>query len=783
MLSRATKKKMQLSTMTRNGITFEKSTLDESRKRFMMQLPKVRFNHLQDVVVRISFSDKQFSVQAAYFIPKMISIIEKALYVRKTQSKKKVAEMSLGTETTARIYAYCLFIHNYLQLARVPINNNFSMVCQHMSKLVRFYLDNNGNISESASSTEEDRTRCRWRYAADWGLHFLSAPVPIVDYAKVPEGTKPQHYVDFVELHESISVTTLWRILSNFAEHLSPNGIQKHMLEPMDEDRAGFIDYLIGETFQENLNLGEGYDYVSELRTKNFDDEQNTLLGKRRDIQREENDEPNIDENGYTYKNEDVVEHARGDIIYNEKDINRMGERIESAERKYTDVLFQMFSAHTNFVKIEDEEMRNKMIQLVFQQSQFPVSDEKLYKVFGMRTMGEVKVEKTHVVDFCILFQFFYFGLTDAFVVYNRIFAEWSARTDARNIFENQMMTLRIIFQKPTMFPLAKQKRTVPKKMGNLFNKLHKLLLIDNEEQGMRTDDCIRAQLMSLAGDFDCVSQELKALIVDCLLHNQDAINIGKGLTIKLLKWVHPTPEMQNKLKAMLLMQSIPLHPETEKQQQIIAEEIYNEKNVAADVHPMELKHIDMFGLDFIDHRFGWVTSDTGAWLKAIQIEHGAGMSMEAPFSEEPPAASEEYRDGAFLAPNQRRFFRATARRAEQQVYSQSGLINEEEEKKRGGEDEMMINTDSRGVRGIYEEFARHEEEMRFRMFEQRSLFAEEYNGREAEDEDYLDQILAEDDRRRMKRFKGARQFMDFEAEEGEENSLDLMFRRDSSHE
>jgi hypothetical protein len=71
----------------------------------------------------------------------MISIVEKALFVRKTLSKKKVSEMALSTETTAKIFSYCLFVHHYLQLVQVPIHPNFSMICQHMSRLVRFYME------------------------------------------------------------------------------------------------------------------------------------------------------------------------------------------------------------------------------------------------------------------------------------------------------------------------------------------------------------------------------------------------------------------------------------------------------------------------------------------------------------------------------------------------------------------------------------------------------------------------------------------------------------------
>lgn len=42
----AMKKKLNMSNITRNGYTFEKTTLDEGRKRFMINLPKVRYSHL-----------------------------------------------------------------------------------------------------------------------------------------------------------------------------------------------------------------------------------------------------------------------------------------------------------------------------------------------------------------------------------------------------------------------------------------------------------------------------------------------------------------------------------------------------------------------------------------------------------------------------------------------------------------------------------------------------------------------------------------------------------------
>jgi hypothetical protein len=91
------------------------------------------------------------------------------------------------------------------------------------------------------------------------------------------------------------------------------------------------------------------------------------LLGKRKDIQRVDEDEQNIDGDGYAYRNADVAFHTRGDIIYNERDVGRINERVEETQRKFSDVLFSMFQTHRNFVTLEDEDMRTKMINLVFE--------------------------------------------------------------------------------------------------------------------------------------------------------------------------------------------------------------------------------------------------------------------------------------------------------------------------------------------------------------------------------------------------------------------------------
>ena len=159
MVSAAMKKKLNLSKITRNGFTFEKSTLDEGRRRFMVNLPKVRYAHLQDVVVRLAFTDPQFSIQAAYFIPKMISIIEKAIYAHKTQAHKKASDMALSTDTISKVYAFCLFVYHYLSICNVVINANFQRICSQMSLVIRKFVEAErmSAISSSSSSDENNQ--------------------------------------------------------------------------------------------------------------------------------------------------------------------------------------------------------------------------------------------------------------------------------------------------------------------------------------------------------------------------------------------------------------------------------------------------------------------------------------------------------------------------------------------------------------------------------------------------------------------------------------------------
>ena len=73
--------------------------------------------------------------------------------------------------------SYCLFLHNYLKARNVKINEHFTYICVHMSNVTKQYF---------GVEKENEESRERWRRAADWGLHFLSSPIPIVDYKNIP---------------------------------------------------------------------------------------------------------------------------------------------------------------------------------------------------------------------------------------------------------------------------------------------------------------------------------------------------------------------------------------------------------------------------------------------------------------------------------------------------------------------------------------------------------------------------------------------------------------------
>ena len=68
------------------------------------------------------------------------------------------------------------------------------------------------------------------------------------------------------------------------------------------------------------------------------------------------------------------------------------------------------------------------MIELLITPQSFPLDDEKLYKIFKLnKPMANLNIDKTHVIDFCLLFQFLYFGGTQSVQLLRRVMTDWKA--------------------------------------------------------------------------------------------------------------------------------------------------------------------------------------------------------------------------------------------------------------------------------------------------------------------------------------------------------------------
>ena len=51
------------------------------------------------------------------------------------------------------------------------------------------------------------------------------------------------------------------------------------------------------------------------------------------------------------------------------------------------------------------------MVELLITPQTFPLDEDKLYKIFKLnKPMANLNINKTHVIDFCLLFQFLFFG-------------------------------------------------------------------------------------------------------------------------------------------------------------------------------------------------------------------------------------------------------------------------------------------------------------------------------------------------------------------------------------
>lgn len=258
----------------------------------------------------------------------------------------------MSMKTSAKVASYMMFIHYYIQECGIDIPPNFALICRHISKLLADFIDGKD------MGGGEDKSH-RWRFAIDWGLHFLSAPVPIVDYSKVPDHCRPEQYIDSEDLNEDITITTLWRVFTDHASHFSAKGLAKlAQVEDIDNDMA---DKFESNWKNELFVPDETFDFQTELNKNN--EELNSMLGKRKDFKQRHYDDQRINDNGLIqYSVKDVAPHSRGQIIYNENDVEDMMLCEEEMQKTHNDIVFGMFMANDKFVQIMDAETRKNMV-------------------------------------------------------------------------------------------------------------------------------------------------------------------------------------------------------------------------------------------------------------------------------------------------------------------------------------------------------------------------------------------------------------------------------------
>jgi len=183
-----------------------RDTLDESRKRFMIRLPKYRWDTVHDIIVRTLMTNREILKTTQLMVGKVYSIAHKALYVKKTLSKK-----ATGTsyDISARIVTYCLICLHILESIEFRVPPNLATICNTYQEIVALFV--NGDDLHIADKQQKIRRDASWQTMVDWGLRFLAAPVAIVDYAKAGALLIDQ----LVPLDKSLEITTLWRIMSN----------------------------------------------------------------------------------------------------------------------------------------------------------------------------------------------------------------------------------------------------------------------------------------------------------------------------------------------------------------------------------------------------------------------------------------------------------------------------------------------------------------------------------------------------------------------------------------
>ena len=186
----------------------------------MAQLPKFKFNFIQDKIFNLLLDNEHVKLDASMYLQKCISIVQKAVYAKKISSKKKmqwwinderdmyanevqdntIYRGCLNSDQAARVIVYSLYCINVCKQFSIEVPLTFDMACDEMSKIIGEYVE----LVDGAPEQQPNQIRAKnWRKAIVCGLQFLVTPVNCNDVDNV----------------NRISVTNLWRYMNNFVNY------------------------------------------------------------------------------------------------------------------------------------------------------------------------------------------------------------------------------------------------------------------------------------------------------------------------------------------------------------------------------------------------------------------------------------------------------------------------------------------------------------------------------------------------------------------------------------
>lgn len=273
-----------------------RDTLDESRKRFMIRLPKYRWGSVHETIMKLIMTDEEVVMSAIYIMPKVFSIVHKAIFVKKTTAKKGTSAI-MNYDLSARVVTFCIYSQYILKLKNIPIPKNLDVICEGFKKIIMQYLGEDLLISSEQRESEERLPS--WQVLIDWGLRFLAAPVAVIDYSKVKE-MLVYNVEDNVPLNKSLQITTLWlrytQIMTGFLDDpLFTSEEQADIAEIQCDEQVKIpegmtFDQLQVKLFAREIRFPvfdmrtEQYNYVSETHLmEGIYEEMDVMIGRRRD--------------------------------------------------------------------------------------------------------------------------------------------------------------------------------------------------------------------------------------------------------------------------------------------------------------------------------------------------------------------------------------------------------------------------------------------------------------------------------------------------------------------